>query len=326
MSSGMIFGVVFVGAFFALLSVAIALGGGVGREKQRRINAVRDRAFSLAAGSAAEARSLVRGEDEARGFERYLAGLLPRRAQLRLRLQRAGLAMTVGRYATISVAGAVVAVFLLDMIFGLPLALSLLTGLAFGVMAPHVAVSTMIAKRSSRFQQQFPEAIDLIVRGLKSGLPISETIANVGDEMDDTVGTEFRAVTDAVRLGATLDEALWEAARRIDLAEFRFFAISLSVQRETGGNLGETLANLADILRKRLTMKLKVKAMSSEARASAYIIGALPFVMFALFMVMNPSYESALIYDPRGIMMTTIGLIMIVVGAAVMFKLARFEV
>ncbi len=326
MSGEMIFGAIFVGVFLAMLCLAIALGGGVGREKRKRIDAVRDRAMALAGSNDPEARSLVRDDGDAPGLERTLAGLLPRRTQLRLRLRRAGLAMSAGRYAAVSAGGALVALAALMVVVGLSFALSLLIALALGVMVPHMALGMMIGKRRMRFQQQFPEAIDLMVRGLKSGLPISETIVNVGQEMPDPVGTEFRTIADAVRLGTGLDEALWDAARRIDLAEFRFFAISLSVQRETGGNLGETLANLGDILRKRLTMKLKVRAMSSEARASAYIIGILPFAMFGIFMLLSPEYASKLITDPRGIIMTCVGLFMIMLGAGVMFKLVRFEV
>lgn len=165
-----------------------------------------------------------------------------------------------------------------------------------------------------------------MVRGLKSGLPISETIINVGEEMPDPVGIEFRNIADAVRLGTTMDDALWDVAKRLDLPEFRFFTISLAVQRETGGNLGETLANLGDILRKRLTMRAKVKAMSSEARASAYIIGSLPFIMFGILMLMNPEYVMLLVTDPRGIMMTGVGFVMLGMGVGVMCKLVRFDI
>jgi tight adherence protein B len=211
-------------------------------------------------------------------------------------------------------------------LFGFSLALSLLAGLAIGVMGPHMTLGMMISRRLTRFNQLFPEAIDLMVRGLKSGLPISETINNVGAEMSEPVGSEFRAISDAVRFGSVLDDALWEAARRIGLPEFKFFAISLSVQRETGGNLGETLGNLSDILRKRLTMRLKVKAMSSEARASAYIIGSLPFIMFLILYFMNHDYVMRLFTDPRGLIMTGVGLFVMLIGVAVMFKMVRFEV
>src|SRR3546814_6834106 len=140
-----------------------------------------------------------------------------------------------------------------------------------------MAVGYLVNKRQDKFLAIFPEAIDLIVRGLKSGLPVTESINAVGREMDDPIGTEFRRIGDDIRFGKTMTEALWAATDRLSVAEFKFFVISLSVQQETGGNLAETLGNLSGILRSRQQMKLKVRAMSSEGRASAMIIGSLPF-------------------------------------------------
>lgn len=319
---------IFAGAFLAVLCIVAALSGGVGGRRRKRIDRVRDRALLHAARQGDDhALSLMRGGDDGgSALEKLLAGLLPRRAALRLRLARAGLAVSAGRYAAITVASVLFWLGAFKLAFGFGWPLAVLAAVAIGVTGPHMAVNYLIARRIKRFNQLFPEAIDLMVRGLKSGLPISETIVNVGDEMPDPVGVEFRAIADAVRLGATLDDALWDAARRLDLPEFKFFTISLSVQRETGGNLGETLGNLADILRKRLTMRLKVKAMSSEARASAYIIGSLPFIMFLILYVMNPDYVMRLFTDPRGLMMTGIGLFMMLLGSGVMYKMVKFEI
>ena len=110
--------------------------------------------------------------------------------------------------------------------------------------------------------------------------PISETMGVVGAEVDGPVGEEFRAISDKMKIGRTLEGALQETADRLGTAEFQFFVITLAIQRETGGNLAETLSNLANVLRMRSQMKLKIKAMASESKASAYIIGALPFIVF----------------------------------------------
>ncbi|MCW5750509.1 MAG: type II secretion system F family protein, partial [Alphaproteobacteria bacterium] len=122
------------------------------------------------------------------------------------------------------------------------------------------------------------------------------------------------------------EEMLWATARRIDSPDFKFFVISLSVQRETGGNLAEALQNLSDILRRRRQMRLKVRALSSEARASAYIIGSLPFVMFMLLMLVNAGYVTQLFTDPRGMILVGIGLFSMLIGVVVMFKMVRFEI
>ena len=142
--------------------------------------------------------------------------------------------------------------------------------------------------------------------------------------MTDPVGPEFRRISDAVRLGQNLEDALWEASKRLDTPEFKFFVISLSVQRETGGNLAETLAKLSDILRSRKQMKLK--AMSSEAKASAMILGSLPFLMFALIYIMSPDYEQILFTDMRGRIMLGVALGMMAMGCGVMHKMVKFEI
>ena len=172
----------------------------------------------------------------------------------------------------------------------------------------------------------FPDAIDLMVRGLRSGLPVIESVAAAGRELADPVGTEFRRIADAVRFGQALEDAMWDTAARLDTPEFKFFVISLAVQRETGGNLAETLGNLSDILRRRRQMRLKIKAMSSEARASAMILGSLPFIMFAIIYLMNPGYEAMLFTDPRGRIMLFGGLLLMGAGIAVMRKMVRFEI
>jgi tight adherence protein B len=187
-------------------------------------------------------------------------------------------------------------------------------------------VSQRINSRLKLFSAQFPEAIDLIVRGLKSGLPVAASMQTVAEEMQDPIAGEFRQITDLLRVGVTIDNAMRAAADRIVSAEFRFFIISLVVQRETGGNLAETLENLADILRKRRQMKLKIKAMSSEAKASAMILGSLPFVLFGILLLVNAGYVMQLFSDHRGLVMIAFGLTSLTVGIIVMAKMVRFEV
>ncbi len=164
------------------------------------------------------------------------------------------------------------------------------------------------------------------MRGLKSGLPVTESIKVVGEEIGDPVGIEFRGIADAMKLGQSMEDSMWDTAKRLDTPDFKFFVSSLSVQRETGGNLTETLDNLSDILRKRKQMKNKVKAMSSEAKASGIIIGSLPFIMFAIIYILNPGYVSQLFVDPRGQAMLAAGALSMVTGIAVMAKMIKFEI
>ena len=145
-------------------------------------------------------------------------------------------------------------------------------GVALGIFVPHYVIGWMGRRRVNRFYGLFPEAIDLMVRALRAGLPVTEAIINAGQEIGDPVGTEFRGIEAGMRLGRDLDSLLWEIAKRITLPEFRFFIIALSVQRETGGNLAETLNNLSEVLRRRRAMRAKARAMASEARASTMIL------------------------------------------------------
>lgn len=318
-----------IGATFFILIVAILLDSASReRAKMRRIESIRIRAL----GRLDLAKSLPGGvnvkvaTDEGSVFGRATARWLPRKEALNERLAQTGREISPGRYGT-AVLLCIFASFAIA-ILGLRLSpvLAGLGALAVGLYLPHAIVGYMVRKRAERFIIQFPDAIELMVRGLKSGLPISETVVSVGREMPDPVGVEFRRAADAVRFGQTLEDALWAASKRVATAEFKFFVISLTIQRDTGGNLAETLANLSDVIRKRKQMRLKIRAMSSEARASAYILGSLPFMMFGIIMLINRSYAMTLFTDPRGVVALCVGLTLIGLAIGTMYKLVKFEI
>lgn len=257
--------------------------------------------------------------------ERALLQFLPRPAALRLKLIRAGLDISPGRFAAVDVLLGVAIGGLATATKQAPL-LAFAAAIVGALGLPNTYLVLRIAKRKKRFVALFPEAVDLMVRGLKSGVPITQTIVSVGQEIQDPIGSEFRRVADSAAIGVPLIDALWDSANRIDTAEFRFFVVALTIQRETGGNLAETLENLSDILRRRLQMQLKVKALSSEARSSAMIIGILPFAMFGILMLLNPDYALKLVTDPRGMMMAGAGLFLMFLGVVVMARMVRFEI
>ncbi|MEX2643886.1 MAG: type II secretion system F family protein [Acetobacterales bacterium] len=259
-------------------------------------------------------------------LEKLLLGLVPRPAAMRARLLRTGRPIGIGGYLILNLVLFVMAGATAVLALNQPPALALTIAVAVGIGLPHLAVSRMIRRREEAFINQLPEALDLLVRGVKSGLPVTELIGLVGQEMGDPVGTEFRRAADGMKLGLQIEEALWSCVRRMDVAEFKFFVISLSVQRETGGNLTETLENLAELLRRRRQMQLKVRAMSSEARASAYILGSLPFIMLGILMLLNPDYIGPLFEDPRGQMMSVVGVLVMGAGILVMAKMIKFEI
>jgi len=250
---------------------------------------------------------------------------IPNPALLQLRLSQTGKSWTLAQYMLASIGLAAVTIG--GLLFkGAPLLLALPVGLLIGVGVPHFTISRLIKRRIGKFTARFPDAIELMVRGLRSGLPISETIGIVADELPDPVGTEFRAVSDKMKIGRTMDAALQETADRLGTSEFQFYVISLAIQRETGGNLAETLSNLAEVLRKRSQMKLKIRAMSSESKASAYIIGALPFIVFGLIWFINGKYMQNFFVDERLMIVGAGGLVWMAIGAFIMAKMIDFEI
>lgn len=317
----------FLGAAAMLVLLVLAASGpSARRASARRLGALRDRHLVSSAGANAMEAQLRRiSTAQASGLDLTLARLLPNQQQLAKRLAMTGRGWTVGRYGlvTLGLAGGVAALLLAQ---GAPLALALLFGLFVGLGLPHFTVGLFIARRVAAFTAAFPDAIDLLVRGLRSGLPITETMAVVGQEIDGPVGEEFRAISDRMKIGRSLDAALQETADRLGTPEFQFFTITIAIQRETGGNLAETLNNLSDVLRKRAQMKLKIKAMSSESKASALIVGALPFIVFGLVWFINNGYMMHFFTDPRLIVAGGGGMVWMALGAFIMAKMVNFEI
>jgi len=255
-----------------------------------------------------------------------LASALPRPHLLQARLDAAGLKLRYTDYITVVVLLFTSISTISYFLFTLDLITAVLSGAALSMAFFHFFLSNRIAARRKRFLALFPDAIDLIVRGVKSGLPITEAINAIGNEIEDPVGEVFREIHGNIRLGQNLNEALTQAAERLQIQEFRFFVVSLAIQQETGGNISEILGNLSSMIRRREQVRLKIKAMSSEARASALIIGSLPFVMSALIYFVNPDYIMKLFTDDRGIFIIAVGATSLITGILVIGKMVRFKV
>lgn len=254
-----------------------------------------------------------------------IAGSESRIAALALRLHRSGKDWTLTQYAYASAGIAVVTAVLVYLKSGNAM-FALGLGLFCGAGIPHAAVNFFIKRRNGAFTAKFPDAIELLVRGLRSGLPVTETLGVVASEVPGPVGEEFKLVTERIKIGKTMEDALQETADRLNTPEFSFFVITLAIQRETGGNLAETLSNLATVLRQRAQMKLKIRAMSSESKASAYIVGSLPFIVFGMVYWINPKYLGGFFTDDRLIVTGLGGLVWMSIGAFIMAKMVSFEI
>jgi tight adherence protein B len=315
-----------LGVLITLATLAFAFSGpSAGKAGGRRLDKVKNR-YGRGDGEAiieTQMRRITNNRDTR--MDNFLQQLLPRPALLRKRLEMTGKKWTLGKYAATSV-GITLAVAGGAAFKGAPILLALVAGIAIGLGLPHKLIGMQISKRTKMFNAKFPDAIDLMVRGLRSGLPISETLGIVSTEIPDPVGIEFRGVNDRIRIGKTMELALDECAERIGTPEFQFFCITLAIQRETGGNLAETLSNLSEVLRKRAQMKLKIKAMSSESKASAYIIGALPFLVFGIIYSINSAYMGQFFTDQRLIVAGLGGMCWMGIGAFIMAQMINFEI
>jgi tight adherence protein B len=309
----------------ALLAIGYALfsGPNTAKASQRRLQQVRFR-HSESTDTKVESQ-LKKAIAARRPKMRGVAGSSSRVEALAIRLDRTGKGWTLSQYAYASL-GLGVAVALLMYLRSGSLAFSLGLGVLVGAGLPHFLVSRAIKKRTNAFNAKFPDAIELLVRGLRSGLPVTETLSVVSQEVPGPVGAEFKGIVERIKIGRTMEDSLQEAANRLEISEFNFFCITLAIQHETGGNLAETLSNLADVLRKRAQMKLKIKAMSSESKASAYIVGALPFIVFFMIWWINPTYIGGFFEDDRLIVTGLGGLVWMSIGAFIMAKMVSFEI
>lgn len=187
--------------------------------------------------------------------------------------------------------------------FGYPLTLSviqLLTAfsVALAIGVPYLLVSYLAERRRKKMQEQFPVALDIFVRALRSGHPVGSAISLAAQEMTDPIGSEFGLVYDEISYGADLTEALDDLAERWDMDDIRMFVVSLSVQNETGGNLAEILDNLSTVIRERASLYLKVRALSSEGRMTGWLLTALPVFTFVSLFSMNPAFYLGVAGDP----------------------------
>ena len=298
-------------------------GPSAAKESSRRLRAVR---FRHSESTKDRVEAQMRKAIAARKPRlKTIAGSSSRMEALALRLHRTGMSWSITQYfyASLGLAAFITIIFYLKS--GAPF-LSLAVGLAVGVGLPHMVVNHFIKRRNNQFTVKFADAIDLLVRGLRSGLPVTETLGVVAQEVPGPVGEEFKLVTERIKIGKTMEDALQETADRLAMPEFNFFCITLAIQRETGGNLAETLANLGDVLRKRAQMKLKIRAMSSESKASAYIVGSLPFIVFGMIWAINASYMYGFFTDQRLIVAGLGGMGWMGIGAFIMARMVNFEI
>jgi tight adherence protein B len=250
---------------------------------------------------------------------------LPRIRELDRLLQQAGSNWSVGSFVVLTLLFGIGGFFLARLIPLLHWGFAALIAVAAGVL-PFLYVLRKRAKRMFKIIEQLPDALDLISRALKAGHAFPSGLQMVSEETQDPIAGEFRIVHDEINFGVSVPAALTNLAKRVPRPDMRHFVIAVLIQRETGGNLTELLANISTLIRERMKLLMKIQVLSAEGRLSAWILCILPFVLAGIINLVNPRFMSVLWTDPLGLKLIYAGLIFMVIGALWMRKIIRIRV
>ncbi len=277
----------------------------------------------LAAGeSSAEILRKLRRQSENTGIQ-MIAQILPRFDQM---IMHAGLTISITRMLTI-MGGLFLVVFVgLLVLKTVAVGLALVIAGAVGMGLPILYLSRRKRLRLKRFGRQLPDALDLIVRSLRAGHPINSAMTMVAKEMADPMGTEFGIVVDEMTYGLDLRAALHSLAKRVPHGDLQFMIVTIEIQQATGGDLSEVLAGLADVIRDRFRIFMKIQSVSAEGRISARLVSALPFIVAASVMAMNPSYFMAVSDDPLFVPYFVVAFVWMMIGNFIMWRMVNFRV
>lgn len=297
-----------------------------------------DERFASIAGAAASAKvSTSGGNDGSRrkrsveatlkeAEEKHKAALASKtdRPSLVQRMRQADLSWSKTTYFAISF-GVGIATLTLCMIFGFAWYASLGFGVAAGLLLPHLYVGFKRGRRLAKFGDLFPSAVDVVVRGVKSGLPLPDCLRIIATEIEEPVRSEFKTVVEDQTIGVPIDEALKRLVERVPLSETNFFAIVIGVQARTGGSLAEALGNLSKVLRERKKMAAKIQSMSQEAKTSGTIIGAMPVLVGLMVYFSSPDFISVLGTTTMGNIVLVGCAVWMLLGILVMKKMINFD-
>jgi tight adherence protein B len=244
---------------------------------------------------------------------------------IRLRLERSGLEMTPRDFYIASAIAGVVLFSAVKFGTSAPLVGAGVAGFVGAFGLPRWFLGKLIKRRQNKFLSELANAVDVVVRGVKTGLPLNECLGIIARESPEPIASEFREVVEEQRLGVPLGDALERMSQRLPLAEVRFLAIVISIQQQAGGNLSEALGNLSGVLRDRIRLQQKVKALSAEAKASAMVLGSLPPTVMIMVYLSSPDYLVPLFTTTVGKFMLCFGAVWMTTGILVMRKMINFK-
>lgn len=273
--------------------------------------------------------ALKRGDERRKSVQQALktqtdALNAKKRVKLPQLLFQAGMTIKPAAFIRNSIIVGVI-LFVVLIVVQVPYYFAAIFAIAAAYLVPRMYVTRKRKKYQNKFLDELPNAVEAIVRGVKTGLPLNDSIRVVAKDSKDPVKSEFQRVLDQQAFGMTMSEAVTVLLDRVPLAEVNFFVVVITVQQQAGGNLSEALGNLAKVLRNRRKMKMKIQAMSSEAKASAGIIGALPFVVATLVSLVSPAYLAPLFTTTLGNMWLGVAAVMMSFGVFVMTRMVQFD-
>lgn len=256
-------------------------------------------------------------------ISRLLTGIVPSIDRLIL---HAGMTISITRLVFFMLVLCITLYAVLEVATPTSTLLSMIVGLLAGAGLPYLYLLIRKSSRLKAFGEQLPDALDLIVRGLKAGHPVSAALSLVSKEMPDPIGSEFGIVVDEMTYGLDLSEALRNLADRVPQEDLHFLVVTIQIQYMVGGNLAEVLENLSKIIRDRYQMFAKIRAVTAEGRSSAVLIGALPMVFAAVMVFLRPDFFANVIDDPLFWPMVAGGVMLMVIGQIIIYKMVNFEV
>lgn len=324
---------IIIGALLVLLIVfgmaAVMIMGNEREQKQRMMAVIKGRGGQMEGGEKskksegdkrrAEIAKKLKEEEEEEG------GKKKKKATLESLFEQAGLKISVKKYWILSFLSCFVFIVAAK-VFGYSNFVALMAGIIGLFGLPRFIVRRKINKRQKQFLEEFADALEAMVRLLKAGMPVTEAISMASKEFTGPVGEEMMRIYDAQKVGISLPEATLEAARRMPLTEMQMFATGIAIQQQTGASLSEVLMNLAGVIRARFKLKRKVKALSSEAKASAAIIGCLPFLVGGAISLINPDYMGILFESTPGKVMLVGSAVWMSMGIFIMKAMINFRV
>lgn len=318
-------------AFIAIAAVGFAFAGGSRDKQTKRLKAISDGSSRGAKANDPNALRRQKMQDTIKGLREKEDAKQKQRAvskSIEDRIRQAGYSFPVTTFwiaSGVLAAAAAIGLWIGGFREGLNLLVPAGAGFAAGLGLPRWFLGFSISRRQKKFVGQFADAIDVIVRGVKSGLPLNECLKVIARESPQPIGGEFALVCDSLAMGMTFDQALQRMYQRTPIQEVNFFAIVLAIQQKAGGNLSEALGNLSNVLRSRKMLREKIKAFSSEAKASAMIIGSLPIIVMLLVYLSTPAYMMQLFTNDLGHLILLIAACLMGMGIYVMRSMINFN-